>query len=220
MKRRLFDYGITALAAATAAFVKEEHFNTPGQEHISYGASIISGIIVFSVLHCAIHCFSKGLRLNPRFGYLGWWIEDIAKSSSSKHYSLFEVKHDIISDCFRVTGNTYDAKTHEPFADWGSTAVAFSEDNTLYYLHKSVIHGRAGDISGITRLNFVGSSGRYYEGTGYLIDNGEPLERVHFSFERLDNAEIKRHIGKRHLSKKSDRQAFVRKWLEERCRNN
>jgi hypothetical protein len=215
MKRRFIDYAITALAAGSAAYVKEGYFREPGREYVSYGMSILAGLFVFLALNFVRHLIERTFRLDPRYGYLGCWIEEIAKSNVP-HYSLFEIKHSLIGDKFQVTGNTYDAKTHKPYADWGSTAVAFPEDNTLYYLHKSIIYGRAGDISGLTRLNFVGSNARFYEGTGYLIDNCEPLYRVHFSFERLERSTIKRLTGKRKLSSKADRLCFFQKLLDER----
>jgi hypothetical protein len=50
--------------------------------------------------------------------------------------------------------------------------------------------------------------GEFYEGTGYVIDNTDPLERVDFSFERVRRRDIKRLIGKYKIRNKADRVAL------------
>lgn len=149
MERRWIDYLVTAIAAAVAAYAKENFFRAPGREFLAYGISIAAGLLAFQLLNLLRYLLDRGLRLDPRFGYLGFWIEE-ALGEASSYCTLFEVKHDPLTNRFSVEGNTFHTETTRHYADFFSVAVSFPENNRMYYLHKAKILGRNGEITGLT----------------------------------------------------------------------
>lgn len=203
MTRGIWYYFTTAVAAGIATLVKDSIGSAEGAPALEYGVPIAAGVATFVALNGIRYGAERGLRWNARFAMVGTWVERF-DSTGIDRYSLFEIRHRFLANTFHIVGHTYNTATHEPFANWHSIAVTFPEENTLYYLHKSVIHGRT-DVSGVTRLNFAGSGRVLYEGTGYLIDNDEPLQRLDFSIERLQKDKVKSITGKSRLESRADR---------------
>jgi hypothetical protein len=205
MERRYYDYIITGVAAGVAAYTKDTYFKGPNETVISYGFSILLGFTAFILLNIVRYAVERGLCTDPRYRYLGTWIEDIHKLGQT-HYSLFSINHNIVTNIFTVSGKTYDSSTHEVYADWHSTAVAFPEENGLYYLHQSTIRGQHGKITGLTRMNFEGN----YGGWGTILDDAEPLAKVDFDFARLYPTDVRQAIGKARIRSIVDRKAFFK----------
>lgn len=209
MWTKIFDFLIVAVATASSAYVKEIIFKA--DVTLAYSFSALTGLCIFFFLHLSALFARRVLKLDKRYRYVGNWMETMQKDGA-QHWSMFSITHSIISNEFKITGNTFDVITGEHHADWWSVAVAFLHDSRLYYLHQGSVTEKSGEISGVTRMAFTGSGRHYDDGVGYIIDNDQPLRRLDFVFHRLSKAMVKSLIGKKRIVSRDDRTRFITAW--------
>jgi hypothetical protein len=204
MNSQFIRFIILAICGVVISVIKVSYFTEKGEEIYSYTLAGISSVICYSLLYFFVYFGERYLGFNPKYKYLGTWIETM-KNNKENHASIFEIKYSFFKRNFSIYGNTFNVDTQEPYAEWISNAVVFPEPHRIYYLHKSNIFGSSGDISGVTKLNFIGSNGNYFEGTGYVIDNVNPPVRIDFNFVSLKKKDLKNIINKTKISNKQDR---------------
>ncbi len=116
---------------------------------------------------------------------------------------------------FMVSGQAFIAGNLKLYASWASESVAIPSDNHVAFIHRATIVGKIGEITGLTRMNFVKEGRNYYAGSGSILDDDENVVALNFFFERRNKKMVKRFIGKNRIQDVQDRTQFLSQYLSQ-----